>query len=378
MVSALLPLRAWTAGELLRSLLKRRHVITHLKGTVLRHLATIARLRDALEAAELRHKETRARLDTRRHASLKHAVLRQLMPHRARHLPLMAHDAAAAEARDAHLQATSPAYHDALAMTDAAAAPLSRVEIDGLRWWVPIDAASQERIDRAKAQGFPYRAILQTREVAIGGVMLDVGANIGRTSIPRVMLGDVRAVYAAEPEPANYACLVRNVVEHRLRGLVMPDRVAIGERRGEARLQRSRYIGGHRVLDAGAEAPDDSVPVDVWSIDEWVGRLGIEADAVTFVKVDTQGSEVGVLRGAASLVGRRHISWLIEVDPKLLRRARADVAELVELLERHFSHCIDIGHDPGPRVRPTSDLRQSLAYLGTRRTKTDLLVFHAA
>jgi FkbM family methyltransferase len=340
-----------------------------------RYAATCDRLQQALAQSEERYRALRERFDVRRHASLDHDILRKIMPIRAARLA-PAHDREEAAAREARHLACSVEYARAFDAEGPRAA-VERVDIDGLPWWVPAESGDATRIGRAKKQGFPYRAILQTREVAIGGVMLDIGANIGRTSIPRVMLGDVRAVYAAEPEPNNYACLVCNVVEHHVRGVVLPDRVAIGARRGEVVLRRSRYPGGHRVLH-GTEASKDTVVVPMWSLDEWIAQLGIDADAVSLVKVDTQGCELAVLQGGPSLLARRHVVWMIEVDPKLLRRAGVDTRELFEKIAAHFSNFIDIGTPAGgPRLRPTGQLAESLAYLDGRQAKTDLLLLNA-
>jgi FkbM family methyltransferase len=347
----------------------------HWKQKALDREATIARLRAALERAESKSRDLHARLDRRRHSDLSQGVLRQVLAARAGRLPLVRSDAADAAAREAAFAAASPAYGAAVAAPPES--PMHCVDIDGLRWWVPFAADDTERVERARRQGFPYRAILQTRELAIGGCMIDVGANIGRTSLPRLILGDVRAVYAAEPEPSNYACLVRNVTEHGLRGFVLPDRVAVGAIRGEAHLRRSRCPGGHRIVgECGAK--DATIAVQLWPLDAWVAQVGLDADAVTFVKVDTQGSEVAVMTGAPALLARRHVSWQIEVDPALLRRASTDLRELIALVQRHFDHYIDIGTpEGGPRVRSTHALAESLAYLGDRQTKTDLLLFHA-
>jgi FkbM family methyltransferase len=349
----------------------------HWKRKAIRYQLTADRLKVAVDRAETRCRELHTRLEARRQSGLDHDVLRQVLPVRAAQLPLPACERQAAAARDANLQTRSYEYQRAIG-SSLASARGRRIEIDGVLWWVPLDDSGDERVQRLQRQGFPYRAILQTREVAIGGFMLDVGANIGRTAIPRIILGDVRAVYAAEPEPANYACLVRNVLEHNRRGLVLPDRVAIGATRGEARMHRSRYPGGHRVLH-GDETSTDSIVVQVWPLDDWVVQLGIDVAALTFVKVDSQGSELDVLRGARALLARRHVSWQIEIDPDLLRRRCADVAEVLNLLQSQFSHFIDIGSPgPGPRVRPTAELADSVSYLGTSQKKTDLLLFHAA
>jgi FkbM family methyltransferase len=346
---------------------RRAARITELEGVVAGLQATVGDLEQRLAGS-------RRQIDARRQTSPRPEILRQIMAVRAAHLPVSAAERASALSRDLHLQEVSAPYR---ARLGAAPDGVERIVIDGLPWWVPLDAQVSDRVERAERQGFPLRAILQTREVALGGVMLDLGANIGRTSIPRVLLGDVRMAYAAEPFPGNYASLVQNVQQHGLRGFVLPDQVAIGAERGEVELRVSRHPGGHRVVHRSRH-PVESIAVQVWTVDDWIVRMGVEPEAVSFVKVDTQGSEVRVLRGAQGLLARRHVAWQIEIDPGLLKRAGARLKELFVLIESHFSHFIDIGAgERGPRARPVRDLRASLAYLGTKQKKTDLVVYHA-
>ena len=113
-------------------------------------------------------------------------------------------------------------------------------------------------------------------------------------------------------------------------------------------------------------------------LDAWMQRLGVEPATVSFVKVDAQGSDVEVLKGAGSLLGARRAAWQIEVDPALLSGAGTSVRELMDLIERHFSHCIDINPAaPGPRVQLTSRLADTLAYVGSEAKKTDLIAYNA-
>src|SRR5687767_14176807 len=152
--------------------------------------------------------ELRQRMDRLHRSVLDKNVLRGSLPIRAGKL---AARGAAPEAREREqrFSAASTSYAQAIEDDDAFAGCVRRIELDGLPWWVPLvvpdDAARVERAIRH--QDFPYRVIAQTREVAIGGVMLDLGANVGRMSVPRVILGDVTAAYCAEPDPLNYACL---------------------------------------------------------------------------------------------------------------------------------------------------------------------------
>jgi FkbM family methyltransferase len=361
-----------------RELNRARREIELLRTRLARQSANAAEAREAIAHLETRLATTTSKLDVRRRNSLTPDVLADLLPLKAATRSILSEDRAAADSREVRLTAGSDAYRLTQGDDVARQQGLERLTIGGIPWWIPRATGPSARAERAVAQGFPLRAILQTRELSIGGVMLDLGANIGRTSIPRVLLGDVRAVYAAEPEPSNYACLVQNVIEHGLRGFVLPDQVAVGDRRGEVTLRQSRYMGGHRVLHTAPRKAVPTVAVPLTTVDDWMARLGIDAGAVSFVKVDTQGSEVTVLRGAGALLALRRSAWQIEVDPGLLTGAGYDVPTLLQLLQAHFTHAIDLGTaGRGPRVRPVGALAEALGYLGDRATKTDVLVYNA-
>ena len=165
-----------------------------------------------------------------------------------------------AQARLARFAATAPAWAEAGAGDEAVAGLTRIIEQDSLSWWVPNTRPDDPRI-------VPYRVFTQTRELALGGLMIDIGANIGRMSIPRVILGDATAAYCAEPDPLNYSCLVRTVRDNRLAGLVLPDQVAIGSADGTTRLLRSHTPSGHRVVENDAATGRDVIDVHVFTLD---------------------------------------------------------------------------------------------------------------
>lgn len=250
--------------------------------------------------------------------------------------------------------------------------------IDGLTWWVPaFPRQSPASINRMLLkQRFPYRGIAQTRDVAVGGIMLDIGANVGRMAIPRVILGDSTKVFCAEPDNLNFQCLLANIRDNRLEGLVIPDRVAISDHIGSLPLKRGKMSGAHRVVYSGPPS-DDAERVPCTTLDAWVQRHAIDLADVTFVKVDTQGSEVHVLAGASRVLAQDHIGWQIEVSPSDLQRAGSDVETLYGILQEHFSHFIDLNAEAdGPRLRPISDISAALAYLQrTNDTHSDIIAY---
>ena len=230
------------------------------------------------------------------------------------------------------------------------------------------------------ASSASYRNITQTREFSVGPILLDIGANIGLMSIPRVILGDVERAYCAEPDPLNFAALVRNIASNGLRGLVLPDQVAIGTAAGPVRLRHAKYPGGHRLLTAG-EPADGAIEVSCWTLDEWCRRMSIDPDLVSYVKVDTQGWEAHVLRGASNLLGYRHIAWQLEVAPALLDAAGTPASVLYDLCAERFTHFIHLGRGAeGPRAHRTRELPRVLGYLldeEAPRDLVDIIVFNA-
>src|ERR1044071_4451585 len=101
-------------------------------------------------------------------------VLRGTLPFRA---PVVRHMAAqtSARERERRFREICDAYAQAVTADDTPDEHARVISIDSLRWWVPLVApADPARVEHALThQHFPYRVITQTREVAIGGAMID-------------------------------------------------------------------------------------------------------------------------------------------------------------------------------------------------------------
>jgi FkbM family methyltransferase len=340
-------------------------------------------LSDRLKRSEGQRDVLRRRLNARRQRARAlqpdEAVLEQILP--LRHAAMLAANHDGREARESAFAARSASYRDALAHPDRTPAPAERVAVAGLTWWVPVEADDTEGIVHrlGARRRLPLAEILETRELAVGRAMIDIGANVGTTSIPRALLGDFNWVYAIEPDPLNYACLVRNIVSNGVRGLVLPDRVAIGDINGEVTMHVRRSGTHHLVTHAEHVSEGERMVVPCLTLDTWVDRIGIDLSDVGFIKSDTQGWDARVLAGAERVLARRHIAWQIEFSPAMLERSGKSIAEVFALLERHFTHVIDLRRKEGARVRGTQELRASLDDIGLAgRRYTNLLLYNAS
>jgi FkbM family methyltransferase len=365
-----------------------RNVVAHLPGG--RRLSVeldqsrrqLDLLHQRLSRSERQREVLRQRLEARREraraAQPDEAVLEQVLP--LRHAAMLAANHDGRTARESAFVSRSASYRDALAHSYDIPGATERLAVGGLTWWIPAEPDDREGIAHrlGARRRLPLGEILNTRELAVGRLMIDIGANIGTTSIPRVLLGDFNCVYAIEPDPLNYACLVQNIVSNGVRGLVLPDRVAIGDVDGEVPMRTRRSGTHHLVTRAEDVAEDECVAVPSLTLDTWVERMGIDLSDVAFIKTDTQGWDARVLVGAERVLARRHIAWQIEFSPAMLQRSGTSIDDVFALLERHFTHFIDLRSTGGDRVRKTHQLRAALAYVGSGRSRyTNLLLYDA-
>jgi FkbM family methyltransferase len=197
------------------------------------------------------------------------------------------------------------------------------------------------------------------------GTFLDIGANIGLVSIPLAERRRVRCV-AFEPEPRNFQWLERNIARHELGSLFTTFNLALHSE--EARLSfelSASNAGDHRVR--GAALPEEGaertlIEVPAGRLDDLVRIEDLPRPIVA--KLDTQGAELRVLRGAERSLP--HIDHLIcEFWPYGLRRMGDSAEELIGLF-RDFAYGAILRLDEvSGRLPPVDRLCARLEWLPT-------------
>ena len=251
--------------------------------------------------------------------------------------------------------------------------------IEGIRLSLPTDAGDEGRLSQRLVRGWlPLTDLAFVRRFVVGGVMLDVGANVGTTSIPRLLLGDFAAAYAAEPDERNYQCLVGNALDNGLAGRLAADRVALSSSSGTARLRRSAHIGGHQLLASDQQWDGDCDEVRCLTLDAWLAGLDVPPAAVRFVKVDTQGWDLHVLAGATGLLQHRYAVWQIELSASMMKAAGSQVRDLTALVGTYFTHVREIGVGVDTTRKTAADVGTVLASLTGEKRFTNLLLYNTA
>lgn len=145
------------------------------------------------------------------------------------------------------------------------------------------------------------------------GHVLDVGAYSGVYSITAAIANEEASVLALEPNPLMYRLAVANIGRNGLTGRAIVKPIAAGDDSGMVRL----YLPEHLSMATLVEEGDDFVEVQQEPLDAL-----LEGQALHLMKVDVEGGESAVFRGAQETLSRWQPIILAEAlsDQELLRQ----------------------------------------------------------
>lgn len=194
-----------------------------------------------------------------------------------------------------------------------------------------------------------------------GGTLIDAGANIGLLSVPISKRRDV-TVHAFEPDPQNFLFLCANAGANRA-SRVNAYNLALMASEGALEFERSRINwGDHRVRRAPGiemdERQDAVIRVDGKRLDDVLA--GVELRRPVLLKVDTQGADVQVLRGASAILDRVDFA-VCEFWPYGLRRMGETCEAFYEAISP-FPFGAIIGEEP-LSLTPLADVVSKLRRL---------------
>jgi FkbM family methyltransferase len=200
-----------------------------------------------------------------------------------------------------------------------------------------------------------------------GDVAIDAGAHVGFFTMQMAAaVGPIGRVYAFEPLDANADLLERSVRENHFDDRVLFRRAAVGAASGVAMLTfpvETLNSGGAYLLRDGTAplAGNVTKQVPVVALD----ALDIRRP-VRFIKIDVEGAEPQVIRGAERILEEDHPVILSELHPVQLDRASGVTADafLSQLAARGYrAHAVEHGAIGARIERASGDAPFSIALL---------------
>jgi FkbM family methyltransferase len=157
-------------------------------------------------------------------------------------------------------------------------------------------------------------------------VFVDVGANIGNTSLPALRNWEAARVVAIEAEPENFKLLRCNAILNGLDDRLTAVHAAVTDTPGSVELELSpNNFGDHRVRVSDQpgvlrEQTRTTVAVPAQRLDDLLEEQGVAPGDIGLLWLDTQGHEGQVLHSAPRLLAHG-VPVVTEFWPYGLRRS---------------------------------------------------------
>jgi FkbM family methyltransferase len=160
-----------------------------------------------------------------------------------------------------------------------------------------------------------------------GDIVVDVGAHMGRyTIISSKRVGQNGKVIAIEAHPDNFEMLNRNIKLNKLTNII-PLNYAVYSKETKLKLylpdEELGYTMHHSTMlnylstKYNMETQGKFIEVNANTLDNLLQQNGISHSDINWIKIDVEGAEFEVLKGATSILSKsKDIALLIEVHGK--------------------------------------------------------------
>lgn len=241
-------------------------------------------------------------------------------------------------------------------------------EFRGLRLTVPTKDAT---IVPGLVGGF-YEVIeldLFERLARASRTIVDVGGNIGLYACLAARTAPAGAtIVSFEPIPENIAWLKGNLAQNGAEGVTLVES-AVGEREGTITIYTSKQsIGTHSASSRNAES-GVGTEVPMTSVDAHTAAHGL--GPVDLLKVDVEGYDGFVLRGAERVLSEDGPALFVELVPSHLKNCGFEPRDFVDLLFGHYDD-VWMVNEPKHTIAPCT--REDLLALGDRQMNANLVL----
>lgn len=202
------------------------------------------------------------------------------------------------------------------------------------------------------------------------GIFLDLGANIGTTSVYVAKKYPNLQVLAFEPESENYKLLCINKIINDCNNLVTENKGLSNEIKSETMVVCDSNRGANYVLSSQEGVTEivegtDIKKIDVITLDSYFADHNINVQNISYIWIDTEGFEAFVIDGMMSVLMNRRIPMFVEISGEILAVKRDAFALLFNNIEKVYKKFIVVS---GGGISEEKELNELKELVDTERT----------
>lgn len=162
---------------------------------------------------------------------------------------------------------------------------------------------------------------------------VDIGANIGMISLSLLeKLKDLK-IYAFEPGPHQADLFERTIQMNNLSKKIELSRIALKDQKGFDffHVHKTMDVSGDGFIDTERAGKTRKIKVETDTFDNW-WKSRNKPD-IKYVKMDTEGSEYWILKGAQEFITQCKPILFIEINDKNIRNYPFKIDDLINYIE---------------------------------------------
>lgn len=137
-------------------------------------------------------------------------------------------------------------------------------------------------------------------------IVFDVGTNIG--SVANWFASRTQHVHCFEPHPDNLRMTSEQIEIRKTKNITL-SQIALGSQPGTLQLNVKSFHGHHSLIDTKITPTIEKIDVKVDTVDRYCMTMNIEQ--IDFLKVDVEGFEEEVLKGAKGMLSNGKIKLVL-------------------------------------------------------------------
>ncbi len=158
-------------------------------------------------------------------------------------------------------------------------------------------------------------------------VIIDLGANVGYYTLKLSQKNKNCKIIAVEPDPNTFKILSKNCKLNNLENVTLHN-IAISEENGNVKLFKSETHSGTSSILSKSDSKNESILIKSLTLDNFLGNSYKKID---WLKIDVEGSELFVLKGASNTL-KITSKIIIELHEEILNQNNQSSKEIIDIL----------------------------------------------